>query len=176
MLNLIATEDHGPNGWFLPSDMKEFWWSTAAFLVVFSLLIWKLLPALKKAMAARSDRIRDELVEAERGRVDAEAELSSVRAKLGDADAEADRIIAEAKDQAETVKSDLISRADADAADVRTKAEIEMAASTGQAAADIQAAVASQAATATEAVVTSNLDQATHADLIDRYIEQVSAS
>ena len=50
-----------------------------------------------------------------------------------------------------------------------------MSASKGQASADIQAEVAAQAAAAAESVVNSNLDQATHAELIDRYIEQVNS-
>ena len=86
MFAVFAAE--GPNGRFLPSDIKEFWWSTAAFLVVLSLILWKLLPVIKKAMSDRSDRIRQEIVDAERAKVEAESELSSLRSKLGDADAE----------------------------------------------------------------------------------------
>ncbi len=174
MIHLLAAE--GPNGRFLPSDIKEFWWSAAAFLVVFSLIVWKLLPLIKKAMADRSNTIREGLDEAERTRIEAEAELTSLRTKLGDADAEASRIRDEARETAGSVKADLIARADADAVTAREKAEIEVSASTGQASADIQAAIAAQAADAAESVVNANLDQATHADLIDRYIEQVSGS
>jgi len=174
MFSLLAAE--GPNGMFLPSDIKEFWWSAAAFGIVFALLLWKVLPMITGGLAARSARIQEEIVEAERAKVEAESELSALRTKLGDADAEAARITDEARKTAETVKADLISRADADAADARTKASTEASGSSGQAAADIQAAVAAQAATAAESVVTSNLDQATHTDLIDRYIEQVGQS
>lgn len=174
MLALLAAE--GPNGRFLPADIKEFWWSTAAFVIVFSLIVWKLLPLIKAAMVGRSDRIRQEIVDAERAKVEAESELSSLRSKLGDADAETARIRAEAETTAETVKADLISRAEAEAVDAKSKASIEISASAGQAAEDIQAAVAAQAADAAESVVAANLDQATHADLIDRYIEEVSGS
>lgn len=174
MIHLIAAE--GPNGMFLPADIKEFWWSAAAFTIVLLLMIRKLLPLVKQAMTDRSNRIRDGLVEAERSRVDAEAELSALRNKLGDADAEAARILEEAQSRAEAVRADLIARADEDAATARERASIEVSASTGQASADIQAAIASQAAAAAESVVNANLDPATHADLIDRYIEQVSGS
>lgn len=174
MISIFAAE--GPNGAFLPADIKEFWWSAAAFGIVLFALITKVLPLVRKGMSSRSDGIRDELVEAERARVEAEAELSSLRTRLGDADAEAEKILAEARDNAATVKSDLISRADADAVDAKAKAEAEVSASTGQASADIQAAVAGQAAAATESVVNSNLDAGTHADLIDRYIQEVSSS
>jgi F-type H+-transporting ATPase subunit b len=174
LMSIFAAE--GPNGMFFPSDMKEFWWSTAAFLVVLSLILWKLLPLIKKGMADRSDRIRAELVEAERARVEAEAELSNLKTKLGDADAESQRIISGAHEQAVTMKAELIARADGEAADARAKAEAEISTSQGQVTADIQAAVASQAAEAAESVVRANLDQSTHADLIDRYIQEVSSS
>ncbi len=174
MWSLLAAE--GPNGMFLPADVKEFYWSAAAFFIVLGLLIWKVLPLAKKGLADRSERIRAEIVEAERAKTEAESELSSLRSKLGDADAEAARIKKEAEATAASLKADLIARADADAADAKSKASVEASASTGAAAADIQAAVAAQAATAAESVVTANLDQAAHADLIDRYIEQVAQS
>jgi F-type H+-transporting ATPase subunit b len=163
------------NGWFIPADPKELYWGAAAFLVVVALLVWKVLPGVKQAMADRSARIRDELVEAERARVDAEAELASLRSKLGDSSAESDRILSEAREQADAVKADLIARADADAVDAREKAAVEVSASKGQAAADIQAEVAAQAAAAAESVVSANLDDATHSELINRYIEQVNS-
>ena len=174
MISLFAAE--GPNGRFFPADILEFAWSAAAFGVVFLALLVKVLPLMKKGLSDRSERIRDELVEAERARVDAEAELSALRSKLGSAEAEQERITSEARDTAEQVKADLIARADADAVDAKGKASAELSASTGQATADIQAAAASQAAAATESVVNANLDQSTHTDLIDRYIEQVNAT
>ena len=174
MIELFAVE--GPNGRFLPADVLEFAWSAAAFGIVSLALIVKVLPLMKKVLSDRSDRIRDELVEAERARVDAEAELSALRSKLGDADAEAARIREEAGTTAETVKADLIAQADSDAADARAKANTEVSASTGQATADIQSVVAEQAAAAAESVVKSNLDDATQAELIDSYIQQVGQS
>ena len=174
MLQLLAAE--GPNGRFLPSDIKEFWWSTAAFCVVVALILWKLLPVIKAGLSGRSERIQEEIVASERARVEAESELSTLRSKLGNADAEAKRITEEAQTTAETVKADLIARADADAVDLRSKAELELAASSGAASADIQSVVAEQATKATESVVTANLDSQTQSDLIDRYIEQVSGS
>lgn len=174
MLSILAAE--GPNGRFIPSDVKEFWWSSAAFLIVLALILWKLLPVIKQGMSDRSDRIRGELVEAERSRVEAESKLSTLRTKLGDADAESERIISAAHEQAAAMKADLIARADAEATDAQAKAQAEISTSQGQVTADIQAAVASQAAEAAESVVRANLDPSTHNDLIDRYIQEVSSS
>ncbi len=174
MISILAAE--GPNYRFLPADFREFAWAAGAFAIVALLLIWKVLPSIKAGLSGRSDRIRDELVEAERARVDAEAELSALRSKLGSADDEQARIAAEAAETAERVKADLMARADEDAETAKQRAAVELAASSGQASADLQTAVAGQATLAAESVVMSNLDDATHDDLINQYIEKVSGS
>lgn len=171
---LFAAE--GPNGAWLPADILEFYWSAGAFLIVMALLVWKVLPTVKAGMSSRSERIKDELVEAERARVDAETELSALRSKLGSAEDEQARIASEAQDTARRVKAELMARADEDAELAKSKAHAELSASSGQATADIQAIVAGQATAATESVVMSNLDSQTHDDLINRYIEEVRGS
>ena len=174
MISILAAE--GPNGRFLPADILEFAWSAAAFGVVAIAMILKVLPLIRKGLAARSEGIRKEIEDAKRSRVNAEAELSELRNKLGSAEDEKQRLALEGQSTAEQVKADLIARANEDAASARTKANVELAASSGQATADIQAVIADQATVATESVVKANLDAQTHADLIDRYIEQVSGS
>ena len=61
MIGILAAE--GPNGIWLPADIKEFAWSAAAFGIVALLLITKVLPLIRKGLSDRSERIRDELVE-----------------------------------------------------------------------------------------------------------------
>ena len=85
LLSILAAE--GDNGRFIPADPKEFFWSAGAFLIVAGLLAWKVLPLAKKGLADRSANIQAEMVEAERAKVEAESELSSLRSKLGDVDA-----------------------------------------------------------------------------------------
>ncbi len=176
MLNLLAAEEHHPNKWLLPGDINEVIWGSAAFAVVFAMFLWKGLPALKKAMHARSSWIAAEIAAAEQARSSADAELASVKSSLANADDEAKRIVDEAKVRATTVKSDLMSRAEAEVETVRARAQAEIAASKGQALADLRAEVATRSMVAAEAVVRSNLDGSTQSDLIDRYIEQVGGS
>lgn len=174
-MNLILAAE-GPNGAWLPADILEFWWSAGAFFIVLALLLWKVLPQAKAGLAARSDGIREDLVEADRARVGAEAELTELKSKLGDAEAESARIKAEAHETAASLKAEMIARADADAEAARARAQEDVGSSTAQAAGDVQAAVAEQAVAAAESVINANLDDQTHADLIDRYIQQVNAS
>lgn len=175
MLFILAAEEHEENGWLLPADINEVIWGSIAFAIVLGLFLWKGLPLVKRAMQGRSERIAAELAAAEQARKDAEAELAAVRADLANADVEAERIVADAKARAEQLKADLIARAEAEVAEAAQRARIEIEASKEHALADLRAEIAARALRAAEAVVSANLDQSTHSQLIDRYIEQVGS-
>lgn len=174
MIGIFAAE--GPNGNWIPGDPNEFYWGTAAFLIIFAVFVAKGLPAIKAAMQANTAKVEGELAAAESAKAEAEAELEALTSSLGDAGAEAEAIVSEAREQATRLEADLIARAEADVAAARDRAAIEVSAQREQALADLRAAVAAQARTATEAVVRNNLDDATQRALIDDYISSVSAS
>ena len=106
---------------------------------------------------ATSAKVEGELAEAEQAKAEAEAELG-LTSSLGDAGAEAEAIIADARDQATRLEADLIARAENDVAEAKERARIEVAAQRDQALADLRAAVAEQARVAADAVVRSSLD------------------
>ena len=174
MIGIFAAE--GPNGNWIPGDPNEFYWGTAAFLIIVAVFVVKGLPAIKAAMAANTAKVEGELAAAEQAKADAEAELDELTSSLGDAGAEAEAIVAEARDQATRLEADLIARAESDVAEAKERAAIEVAAQRDQALADLRAAVAEQARTAADAVVRNNLDDTTQSALIDDYISSVGAS
>ncbi len=177
---LIAAEDsHGvePNGYFIPHDINELWWGSVSFGIIFILFMMKGLPVIKKAMQAKTARVEAELADAEQAKADAEAELTSLTSSLGDAGAEAEAIISDAREQAVRLEADLVARAEADVVEAKERARIEVAAQRDQALTDLRAAVAAQAQTAADAVVRGNLDDAAvQSSLIDDYISSVGAA
>lgn len=173
MNGIFAAE--GPNGYFIPSDLNEFWWGLAAFSLIFIVFIMKGLPAIKAAMQARTARIEEELATASSDKAAAEAELVALSNQLGDAESEGDKIVADAREQATKLEADLIAKAKADIDEAKERSRIEIAAQRDQALTDLRAAVAEQARTAADAVVRQNLDDAgTQSDLIDDYIRQLA--
>lgn len=173
LTSLLAAE--GPNGNWIPGDLNEFWWGLASFGIIFLIFVWKGVPAIRTMMQGRTTRIEDELSAAKAAKADAEAELATLSGQLGDADAEAAKIVADARDQATKLEADLIARAEVDIAEVKERSRIEIQAQRDQALADLRAAVADQAKTAADAVVRSNLDDATtQSSLIDDYISQLA--
>jgi F-type H+-transporting ATPase subunit b len=174
MIGILAAE--GPNGNFIPGDINEFYWGSAAFGIIFVIFLWKGVPAISNLMKARTARIEDEIAAAAAQKAAAEDQLATLSGQLGDADAEAAKIIADAREQAAKLEADLLVRAEADVAETKERSRIEIQAQRDQALADLRAAVAHQARVAADAVVRQNLDDAgTQSALIDDYISQLSA-
>lgn len=173
MLALLAAEEG--NGYWLPHDINEVIWGTLAFAIVFGLLIWKAGPAIKTALAARPARIKEELDTAAAARSTAEKSFADVKAALADSDKEAARIVEEARETAARLTTDYAARGDAEAATIRERGAIEIAAARRQAQADLVGEVTRIAAGAAERVVESNMTDATQQQLIDDYIGQLGS-
>ena len=106
-------------------EPNEIIWGSLAFLVLFGFFVWKGIPAVKNMEKAREDRIRNDLESAERTRAEAETEKAQYDASLADSRNEAARIIEEARASADTVRRDLVARAEAEAAEIRDRAQAE---------------------------------------------------
>lgn len=176
-LFILAAEGHSvENGPILPHDINEVIWSSLAFLVVMALLVWKAGPAIKDGWNGRIERISNELDEAEAARTEGEAKLADVQGRIANADAERDRILAEARQTADALKAQLVAKAEADATDLKARAAADVESSKAQLLADLQTEVGQLALGAAEAVVANNLDAATQADLVEAYITKVGAT
>lgn len=153
---------------------NEIIWGGAAFLILMVAMYKWGVPALKKGMNARTERIRSDLAAAEAARRAAEEAQAAVDAQLRDARAEAGRIIDAARGQADVVRADLQRRAEADIADLRARAENEVQTARSAAEADVRREVAALAIGAAEVVVGSQLEnRLTQIQLIEDYINQV---
>jgi F-type H+-transporting ATPase subunit b len=155
---------------------NEIIWGGISFLILLAAM-WKWgVPAIKKGMNDRTERIRVDLEAAEHARLAAEAERADVEAQLRDARAEAGRIIDEARGQADGVRAELQRRAEADIAEMRARAETEVDAARAAAEADVRREVASLAMGAAELVVGRQLaDTETQVQLIEDYINRVGS-
>jgi F-type H+-transporting ATPase subunit b len=157
-------------------ETNEIIWGAFGFAVVFFFL-WKFgVPQAKKAMEARTERIRGDLDAAEANRTEAETVLAEYQSQLADARNESARIIEEARQTADAMKADLQARADADIAEQRQRAAADIEAAKAQAHTDLRSEVASLAIGAAEEVVGHNLDQDTNTALVEDYINRVGAT
>ena len=170
-----AEGGHHANSFILPGDINEVIWGSLAFLIVVGLLAWKGGPAIKGMWNGRIDRLRNEVTSAADARAAAEARLAEVESNIANADAERQRIVADARTDAASVKAQIIERAGVDAADLRARGAADAEGARAQATADLQAEIGALAIGAAEKVVTNSLDAATQNELIDNYISRVGA-
>jgi F-type H+-transporting ATPase subunit b len=154
---------------------NELIWGSISFLVLLFLLRQFAYPGIKKGMAARTERIRGDLENAESAKADAQRVLDEYRAQLADAKAEAGRIIEEARQQADALKRDQAQRLQTELAEMRERAAADVEAAKAQAMADLRAEVASLAVGAAEVVIQRNLDAATQTQLVEQYIQSVGS-
>jgi F-type H+-transporting ATPase subunit b len=171
---LLAAEGGG-NAPILPHDLNEVIWGSIAIILVVSLIVWKGGPAIKAMWNGRIERLAGELDAAAAAKVTGEAELAAVEQRIADAAGERERIRSEATESAAAVREQLAARAVEDAAAVRRRGAADLTSSQQQVSVDLESELADLAVGAAEAVVTSNLDAATQAELVERYIASLAA-
>src|SRR2546423_7563487 len=152
---LAAEAQKAPNP-ILPSG-DEMIWGIGAFVIVFVLMYRLAFPAVKKAMDDRTERIRNNIDNAERVRAEAQTILDEYQRQLNDAKSEANRIIEEARQTAESLRRDLMTRAEAEVAELRQRSQDDIRAAQDRALAELRASVAEIAIGAAEVVVQHNL-------------------
>ncbi len=160
----------------LMPEINEVIWGTIGFLSVLFFISKFGYPAIKKTMAARSERIEGDLKAAEDQKVEAEGILATYTTQLADARNESARIIEEARQTADEMKRELQARAEADIAELRARAAADIDAAKVQAIADLRGEVTNLAIGAAEQVVERSLDRETNVALIESYINQVGAN
>jgi F-type H+-transporting ATPase subunit b len=157
----------------LVPEVNEIIWGSLAFLVLL-IAMWKWgVPAVKNMEAQREDRIRNDLVSAERAKAEAEAEKATYDASLADSRNEAARIIEEARVSAEAVRRDLIAKAEQDATEIRQRASADISNQTAQAMAELRGEVATLALDLAGRIVEKTLDDDTNRQLVNSFIDQV---
>ena len=134
------------------------------------------MPAVQKSMQARTDRIRENLDDAERVKTEAQTILEEYQRQLADAKNEANRIIEEARQTADQLRRDLMQRAEAEVAELRQRSQDDVLAAQQRAMADLKGQVSNLAIELAEKVVERNLDRETNLALIDSFIAQVGTA
>lgn len=157
-------------------EPNELIWGALSFIVLFALLAWLAFPPLKKSMAARTEKVRSSLDEAEATRAEAAAILADYQRQLADAKGEAGRVIDEARQTAESVKRDLMARAESEAEEQRRRNAEQIDAERSRVMSELQSSVATLAIEMAEKVVESSLDREANMRLIENYINDVGGN
>jgi F-type H+-transporting ATPase subunit b len=141
-----------------------------AFGIVF-FAVWRwLLPSIQRSLDARRDAITGQLTEAEGAKAEAESLLADYRQQLAEARTEANRIVEEARRSAESVKGDIVAKAEAEASEITRKAREDATAEKERATAAIRNEVAALSVAMAQKAVAGTIDEGAQRALVDRYL------
>ena len=152
---------------------NELIWGTIAFLILLFIMYRTVFPSVNKALADRRANIEGKLEQAEREREEADQLLEQYRRRLRDAEDETQRILEEARTNAERVRRDLLAKAEADSGRELDRARQAIRAERDQAIRQLRNEVGTLAVELATRVVGDSLDRDRQLRLVDEYIDEL---
>ncbi len=150
-----------------------FIWTTIAFIVVLVLLAKKVFPKLQETLADREQKIKSDLERAEKTREEAERVLEDYKAKVAQAREEASRMIEEARESAESVRKDLIAKAEQDARQTVEKARSQLDAERDRTLSELHSQLAEWSTAIAARIVDKQLDPQSQKNLVEQFIDDL---
>jgi len=152
---------------------NELIWGAVAFFVLLFLMYRTVWPQVNKAYQDRRANIEGKLEQAEKERAEAEKLLERYKERLAAAEDETQRILEEARANAERVRKDLLTKAEADAERQLERARQAIRSERDQAIRQLRGEVGTLAVELATRVVGESLDRERQLRLVDRYIDQL---
>ena len=144
-----------------------------AFAIVF-FFVWRwAVPALSKTLEARQGQIAAEYESAEKAKTEAESLLNDYRSQLAGANAEAEQIVADARDAGDALKADIVARAESEAEQIKNRAQDDVETERARIAGELRRQVADLSIDVAERVVGDSIDAERQRELVDRYIDDL---
>jgi F-type H+-transporting ATPase subunit b len=165
-------EEHNP---ILP-ELDELIFGGLAFLLVF-VVLWRFaIPRISEGLAKRREKIREDLEKAEQTRSQAEQLLAQYEERLRDARSESNRIVEEARKTAESMRKDLVAKAEEESRQIVARAQQEIQAERDRTFEELRGQVGELSIEVASRVIGESLDRRRQAKLVDQYIEEVAKS
>lgn len=156
----------------VPDDVGEIFWGAVSFFGLWILMRYVCLPPLMKVREERARKVIADQEAAANAETQAEQVRRDYDATLGEARAEASRIIEEARSAAETRRAQVVGEVEAEVARERAAAMAELDAARSVAVGELRGDVAQLAVSAASRVVQSELDVAGNQATVDEYVNQ----
>jgi len=171
LTTILAAEQDGIS--LLP-DISELIWGLVAFLLLLGVMFKFVFPKLNATLAERAAAIQGKMEEADRTLQSSEEAKRRFEAGIADARGEANRVIEEAKTTADQIRAEARTRAEVEAAQIVERARAEIGAERDRVVQELRGAVATLSVELAGKIVERELDAATHASLVDEYINRLT--
>ena len=169
----IADEGGGIEA-ILPK-MNEFIPMLVAFIILWIILAKFGWPIFDGMLVKRENTINEALKKSEEAKIEAERTLAEYQKQLADANAQAAKVIADAKETGEAVRADITKQAQDEATAMIEKARIAIEAEKKAAISDLQGSIADISVDVASRLISSDLSDAEHRAIIERYINEAGS-
>ena len=153
--------------------MTDFIWRMFNFAVTIGILVYFVRKPIKNGLAGRRAGIATNLEEAEKAQADAEAKFAEYDEKLNKAEAEIEVIAADLKREGELERERIIAQAKESAEKIRTDAEKSAGFEIARAKAELKAEATRLAVELAEGLLKKNFTDKDQSRLLDEYMKKV---
>jgi len=174
-LIVLATEEGEASGIeLLIPETAELIWGLVGFALLMAFMSKFAFPRMTALLDERSSKIQGQLEQAESTRQEAEGLKRQYAEQLANAREESNRIIEEARKDAERIRTDKLAEAEEEADGVRARAREDAEGARSRVVADLRQQVAVASVELAGKIVQRELDPARHRELVDQYINELS--
>ena len=156
--------------------LEELVWAAVFFTILFLIIVKVALPKLNKVLADREAAVTGQITAADQVKAEADTILAEYRAKLADAQSEANRIIDEGRRTAEGIVTEARSRAEAEAQTIVQRAQGDIQAERDRALSTLRQTLAELSIQVAGRIVGKSLDGDAQRSLVDSYIDELSTT
>lgn len=169
---MLAAEEENP----LVPPIPELVIGALAFVIVFGLLAWKLLPNINKVLDERREAIEGGMEKAEAARTEADSVLEQYKAQLAEARHEAARLRSEAQEQGATLIAEMRAEGQRQREEIIAAGHAQIEADRKAAATTLRQDVGRLATELAGKLVGESLeDHARQSRTIDRFLDELDA-
>ncbi|WP_330173609.1 F0F1 ATP synthase subunit B [Streptomyces sp. NBC_01498] len=170
LVQLAAEEDQNP----LIPPIPELVIGLLAFVIVFGLLAWKLLPNINKVLDERREAIEGGIEKAEEAKTEAQSVLEQYKAQLAEARHEAARLRQEATEQGATIIQEMKAEGQRQREEIVAAGHAQIEADRKAAAAALRQDLGKLATDLAGKLVGESLeDSARQSRTIDRFLDEI---
>ena len=170
----LAAEEQAGIEAILP-QMDEFIPMLIAFLILWFILAKFGWPVFENMLTRRENTIKDALAKAEEARLASERAMAEHEDQLAEAKALAAQIVADAKKSGEALQADITATAQKQADEMIEKARAAIEYEKKAAVEELQGSVADMTIAVASRVIGSDLSDAEHRAIIERYINEAGS-
>ena len=176
-----ADEDHGDHGKAEtkgPLNLKygEAIWNLIVFLVLLAVLAKFVFPAIRDGLKAREAKLEGDLTAAEQAKADAQASVAEYKAKIAEAQKEAQVVIDAAKKSAEQVAAKIKSDTETEINKMKERAQVEIASAKDAALSEVYAQTAELSTQIASRILKREINAADQQQLVSDSLAELTKS